>query len=66
LLGVDFQEYYRNELASLNDLEEEGFLERTADGLSVTSTGRLFIRNIAMRFDAYLGRGTVGVYSKTI
>ena len=35
-------------------------------GLAVTDAGRLFIRNIAMRFDAYLRKQTERKFSRTI
>jgi len=41
-------------------------VERTATGLNVTQAGRLLIRNIAMRFDAYNAGGREGRFSKTI
>jgi oxygen-independent coproporphyrinogen-3 oxidase len=65
-LGIRFEEYFAEVLASLVDLEADGLLQRSARGLEVTNTGRLFIRNIAMRFDAYLKAGQPGRYSKTV
>ena len=65
-LGVDFENYFASELASLSDLEADGLVERTADHLSVTDLGRLLIRNIAMRFDAYLPKDQSRRFSKTI
>ena len=54
LLGLDFTEYFARELNSLDDLEGDGLVLKTPTGLIVTDFGRLLIRNIAMRFDAYL------------
>jgi oxygen-independent coproporphyrinogen III oxidase len=65
-LGEDFAAYFARELASLVDLEADGLLEKTAAGLKVTGTGRLLIRNIAMRFDAYLPAEKERRFSKTI
>ncbi len=65
-LQIDFRRYFASELDSLGDLEADGLLVRAADGLSVTELGRLFIRNIAMRFDAYLPREKEKRYSKTV
>jgi oxygen-independent coproporphyrinogen-3 oxidase len=65
-LELDFQQYFTAELASLNDLEADGLIVQTARGLEVTETGRLLIRNIAMRFDAYQGARKEGTFSKTI
>ena len=65
-LGINFAQYFEKELASLSDLEGDGLLQRHADGFSVTEVGRLLIRNIAMRFDAYLAQEKERRYSKTI
>lgn len=66
-LGVDFADYFKDCIASLNDLETDGFVRREPTGLHVTPLGRLFIRIIAMRFDAYLqGIPAEGRYSKTV
>jgi oxygen-independent coproporphyrinogen-3 oxidase len=65
-LGIDFEQYFDRELKSLSDLEDDGLVRRTNRGLRVTDNGRLFIRNIAMRFDAYLADGEQNRFSKTI
>jgi oxygen-independent coproporphyrinogen III oxidase len=66
-LGLDFKEYFEAELASLEDLAEDGLIEKDLNGFSVTETGRLLIRNIAMRFDAYQNaRAPERAYSQTI
>jgi oxygen-independent coproporphyrinogen III oxidase len=57
LLGVDFRTHFEDELASLTDLEESGLILSSEEGLEVTDLGRLLIRNVAMRFDGYLGAG---------
>ena len=44
------------ELEALAPLEADGLLVRVADGFRVTETGRHFLRNIAVVFDAYAGR----------
>ena len=56
-----------------NRLREPRFLafadeliERSETGLKVTDLGRLLIRNIAMRFDAYAGERKEARFSKTI
>jgi oxygen-independent coproporphyrinogen-3 oxidase len=64
--GVDFAAYFEKELASLRDLEQDGLLERSIDALQVTEVGRLFIRNIAMRFDAHLAKEPERRYSRTV
>jgi oxygen-independent coproporphyrinogen-3 oxidase len=65
-LGIRFADYFAGELESLSDLAVDGLIERTASGFDVTAEGRLFIRNIAMRFDAYLPKETERRFSKTI
>ena len=66
MLGVDFEEYFATELASMADLEADGLIERKGNGLTVTEVGRLLIRNIAMRFDIYLAAEKERRFSKTI
>ena len=66
LLQIDFARHFDQELNSLSDLEADGLVQRAADGLTVTEGGRLFIRNIAMRFDAYNKAGREGRFSRTI
>lgn len=66
LLGLDFAAYFAAELASLSDMEADGLLHRTPAGLTVTDLGRLLIRNLAMRFDAYLPKETAARFSRTI
>jgi oxygen-independent coproporphyrinogen-3 oxidase len=66
LLGIDFSAYFAAELDSLDDLEADGLLQRSNAGLKVTELGRLLIRNIAMRFDAYLPKETDRRFSRTI
>jgi len=65
-LGVNFAEHFARELASLGDLEADGLVRRTPQGLEVTETGRLFIRIIAMRFDNQLASPGERRHSKTI
>jgi len=66
-LGLDFADYFKKDIASLSDLEEDGLLLREAHGLRVTELGRLFVRIIAMRFDAYLQtEQRKGRYSQTV
>jgi oxygen-independent coproporphyrinogen-3 oxidase len=65
-LGVDFATYFAPELESLEDLEADQLLTRESSGLTVTNSGRLFIRNIAMRFDRYLPAVKERRFSKTI
>jgi oxygen-independent coproporphyrinogen III oxidase len=65
-LGVDFVDYFEQEIESLADMEDDGLIEKNDAGLVVTDLGRLLIRNIAMRFDAYVPTRTEARFSKTI
>jgi len=65
-LGLDFTTYFTKELASLDDLEADGLLERTPSRLVVTDLGRLLVRIIAMRFDVYLAKPAERRHAMTI
>lgn len=55
LFGMGFREDYASSLARLERLERDGMVELTPVGdVGVTSIGRLFLRHVAMAFDAYL------------
>ena len=45
-----------NDAGDLEGFEQDGMVERTADGFRVTDTGRPFVRAICARFDTYLDR----------
>lgn len=66
LLGLDFRAHFAPELDGLDDMEGDGLLVKTPDGLVVTDLGRLLIRNIAMRFDAYAPSRKENRFSRTI
>ena len=65
-LGLNFPAYFARELESLADMQADGLIQPTSAGLEVTKQGRFFIRNIAMRFDAYLPKENERRFSKTI
>ncbi len=64
-LRIDFSYYFNNEIQHLGEFEADGLLIREPNKITITDKGRLFIRNIAMEFDAFLER-SVARYSKTI
>ena len=66
IIGVDFTRYFSAELNSLSDLEADGLIATNKHGLIVTELGRLLIRNIAVRFDAYNAKRKESEYSKSI
>ena len=55
--GIVFDEYFAPELAQLQIQEADGLVRLSPDRIEVTAIGRIFIRNIAMAFDAYLNQG---------
>ncbi|HWW01578.1 MAG TPA: oxygen-independent coproporphyrinogen III oxidase [Candidatus Acidoferrum sp.] len=65
-LGLNFVSYFERELESLAAFEADGLLRRSATGMEVTDTGRLFIRNIAMSFDNTLAPVGERKHSRTI
>jgi oxygen-independent coproporphyrinogen-3 oxidase len=68
--GVTPAEYFAAELAALRapgGPVSDGLLAVGADALTVTPRGRLFVRNICMAFDRYLGAHEGRpVFSRTI
>lgn len=63
--GIEFDSYFGSELESLKGMEADGLVAFSDKGLRVTPLGRLLIRNVASRFDAYMGNATQG-FSKAI
>ena len=69
--GIAFADYFRSELEALAAPDgpvAQGFCEIAPDELRVTPLGRIFIRNVAMYFDAYLKRKKTKkpVFSRTV
>lgn len=64
-LGVDVVDYFGDELARLGPLEDDGLVDVDADGITVTDTGRLLLRNVCMPFDAYI-ESDERRYSRTV
>jgi oxygen-independent coproporphyrinogen-3 oxidase len=52
--NIVFDEYFQEALDHLADLQADGLITLEESALHVTEKGRLLIRNIAMKFDAYL------------
>ncbi|MFZ6771326.1 oxygen-independent coproporphyrinogen III oxidase [Undibacterium sp. SXout7W] len=63
---IDFNQYFAEELAQLQQYEDVGFITVDADAIRVTAKGRLFVRAVAMVFDKYLKKVTTATYSKLI
>lgn len=65
--GVRFDDYFRESLDALAPLEEDGLIRLGDDVLEPTQTGRVFLRNLAMPFDATLPAALPKpTFSKTI
>jgi oxygen-independent coproporphyrinogen III oxidase len=63
---IVFAKYFAAEMAQMAQLERDGLVTITPEWLSVTTKGRLLIRNVCMAFDRYLGaNGVVPRFSKT-
>jgi oxygen-independent coproporphyrinogen-3 oxidase len=64
---VVFRQYFAAELAQLAAMEADGLVSVNGDWISVSTKGRLLIRNVCMAFDRYLAtRSDVPRYSKTV
>ena len=67
--GVDFDQYFADELARLEAPREDGLVLLEADQIRTTWLGRIFIRNLAMVFDPYLEKQQLAakpLFSKTL
>ncbi len=66
--GIDFWTYFSDALGDLDEMESDGLVNLSPEAVEVTETGRLFIRNVAMAFDANLkaGRAVRARYSETV
>jgi oxygen-independent coproporphyrinogen-3 oxidase len=65
---IDPREHFANALAELEPMAADGLVEIDDLGLTVTSTGRFFLRNLCMPFDAYLRSDNTNgpKYSRTV
>jgi oxygen-independent coproporphyrinogen-3 oxidase len=64
---IDFRRYFAAEVRDLAPFRESGLVTLDDQYLSVTPTGRYFIRNICMVFDRYLREGRERAqYSKVV
>jgi oxygen-independent coproporphyrinogen-3 oxidase len=64
--NIKFDEYFKQELESLKEMEEDGLLTLYPDRIDVLPIGRLLIRNIASTFDVYLRNKKERRFSKAI
>ncbi|MBN8482230.1 MAG: oxygen-independent coproporphyrinogen III oxidase [Xanthomonadales bacterium] len=65
---IDFASYFREALDRLGGLAADGLVSLSPTRVVVAARGRLLLRNVAMCFDRYLGRGLPPKmhYSKTV
>ena len=67
--GIDFDEYFAQELRRLEPFREDGLILLNRDEIRATWLGRIFIRNLAMVFDPYLEKQQLAakpLFSKTL
>ena len=51
---IDFRTYFARELEQLAEMEQQGLVELSTEGVQVTAMGWYFVRGIAMVFDRYV------------
>ena len=64
-----FRQTYSSAIEALAPLAHDGLVEVDDRGIRVTPTGRLFVRNVAMPFDAYLAKQRAAkkpMFSRTV
>jgi len=66
--NIEFKTYFADALKSLQEFVEAGLVTITEEKISVSTTGTLLIRNIAMPFDAYMNKYAQNkkAFSKTV
>jgi len=67
--GIDARAYLASEWHALAPFEDDGFVRRSERRIEVVGTGRLFVRNVCMLFDAYIDKGEPGQrprFSRTV
>lgn len=64
--GVNFNDYFANELKDLQGMQADGLLTLEAGRIEVQPAGKLLIRNICMVFDRYLREKQNQRFSKVI
>ncbi|NNF41196.1 MAG: oxygen-independent coproporphyrinogen III oxidase [Woeseiaceae bacterium] len=52
--GIDFREYFEDEIKRLAPLADDELIELDDSGVAITQKGRLLLRSIAMVFDRYI------------
>jgi oxygen-independent coproporphyrinogen-3 oxidase len=66
---ISFDDYFAEEQKQLEEHTADGLVRVTPEEIRVTMLGRIFIRNVAMVFDAYLKQQELSsrpLFSKTL
>ncbi len=63
---INFDDYFADELNSLQSMAEDGLVNLNQDSIQVSAKGRLLIRNVCMVFDAYLKPASKQQFSRVI
>ncbi|SFP68620.1 oxygen-independent coproporphyrinogen III oxidase [Hydrogenimonas thermophila] len=66
--GIDFNDYFADAVKELQPMVDEGLVQISDKEITVSQTGTLVIRNIAMPFDAYMKKHAESkkTFSKTV
>jgi oxygen-independent coproporphyrinogen-3 oxidase len=65
--GILFDETFGDAIETLSGCREDGLVELSAGEIRATPLGRIFLRNLAMPFDAYLPKeGQKPMFSRTL
>lgn len=64
--SISFADYFADALASLQEHEKDGLVERRSNSMVLLAQGHLLMRSVAMAFDAYLGQDQRGRFSRTV
>jgi oxygen-independent coproporphyrinogen III oxidase len=67
--SISFDDYFAGEMALLDEFIADGLVHASAEEIRVTMLGQIFIRNVAMIFDAYLkqqAQESRPLFSKTL
>jgi len=65
--GIDPAQFFAEDLERLKPLVDDGLVAADPRAVTVSETGRFFIRNVCMAFDRYLERdASARMYSRTV
>jgi oxygen-independent coproporphyrinogen-3 oxidase len=66
--NIVFKEYFAEAMSEMQEFVDADLVSITEDKITVSTTGTLLIRNIAMPFDAYMHQygGNKKSFSKTV